>query len=110
MPIFITQGKYTSDAIKGMLAKPEDRTEEVAKLLSAGGGKLISYYNTTGDYDFLTISEGPTAQDAISTLLVAAASGTVTDLKTVTAISGADMKQCLQKAASLGSKFRPAGR
>ena len=32
MPIFITQGRYSRDAIKGMLAKPEDRLEAAAKL------------------------------------------------------------------------------
>ena len=32
MPIFITQGHFTSEAIKGMLAKPEDRSAAVARL------------------------------------------------------------------------------
>ncbi|MDF2974090.1 MAG: hypothetical protein K0R61_4540, partial [Microvirga sp.] len=27
MPIFITQGRYSRDAIKGMIANPEDRAE-----------------------------------------------------------------------------------
>ena len=26
MPIYITQGRYTREAIKGMIVKPEDRT------------------------------------------------------------------------------------
>ena len=34
MPLFITQGRYTHDAWKGMIAKPEDRAE--APLLSFG--------------------------------------------------------------------------
>ena len=29
MPLFITQGRFTHDAVKGMIAKPEDRAEEV---------------------------------------------------------------------------------
>ncbi len=110
MPIFITQGRYSAEAVKGLLAKPEDRTEEVSKLIAAAGGKLLSYYNTMGEYDFLLIAEGPSAQDVISSLLVAAATGTVADLKTTVAISGGDMKQCLSKAASIAGKFRPAGR
>ena len=27
MPIYISRGRFTSDAIKGMLAKPENREE-----------------------------------------------------------------------------------
>lgn len=110
MTIFITQGRYNSDAIKGLMSKPEDRTEEIGKLVAAAGGRLLSYYNTMGEYDFLLIAEGPSEKDVITSLLVAAATGTVTDLKTTVAISGGDMKQCLAKAATIAGKFRPAGR
>jgi tRNA A37 N6-isopentenylltransferase MiaA len=30
MPIYISRGRFTSDAVKGMLAKPENREEAVA--------------------------------------------------------------------------------
>ena len=36
MPIYITQGRYTRDAIKGMIAKPEDRADAVSRLLVEG--------------------------------------------------------------------------
>jgi hypothetical protein len=29
MPIYISRGKFTTDAVKGMLAKPENREEAV---------------------------------------------------------------------------------
>jgi len=35
MTIFITQGRYTRDAIKGMIASPEDRSEAVSGLIAA---------------------------------------------------------------------------
>jgi len=41
MPIYISRGRFTSDAIRGMLAKPEDREEAVATLFKSVGGKLI---------------------------------------------------------------------
>jgi len=41
MPIYITQGRYTRDAIKGMIIKPEDRSDQVGRLLSKVGGKLL---------------------------------------------------------------------
>jgi len=43
MPLFITQGRYTQDAVKGMLAKPEDRAEAVGQLFAKSGGKLLAY-------------------------------------------------------------------
>ena len=37
MTIYISQGRYTAAAIKGMSAKPEDRSEAVAELFAAAG-------------------------------------------------------------------------
>ena len=42
MPIYISRGRFTSDAVKGLLAKPENREEAVAKLKSVGG-RLIGW-------------------------------------------------------------------
>ena len=76
MPIFITQGRFTQDAIKGMMAKPEDREPALRQLAEKSGGKLLAYYMTFGEYDFLIISEGP-LEDAATPLIVAAAGGGV---------------------------------
>ncbi len=59
MPIYITQGRYTREAIKGMMVRPEDRAEAVSRLLAKAGGRLLGYYLTFGDYDFMSIAEVP---------------------------------------------------
>ena len=48
MPIYICQGRYTANALKGMTTSPEDRSQTVRKLFRAGGGKLISWYLIRG--------------------------------------------------------------
>jgi uncharacterized protein with GYD domain len=108
MPIFITQGRFTQDAIKGMLAKPEDRGEAVGQLFAKSGGKLLSYYLTFGDYDFLIVSEGP-YEGVATSVIIAAAGGGVTDLKTTLAMTSAEMKTAFAKAAPIAASFRPAG-
>lgn len=40
MTIYISQGRYTAAAIKGMSARPEDRSEAVAELFAAAGAQL----------------------------------------------------------------------
>ena len=72
MPIYITQGRYTRDAIKGMIIKPEDRADQVARLLSKVGGRLIGYYLTFGEYDFMSIAEVPNDTQMAAVLLAAA--------------------------------------
>ena len=59
MPLFITQGRFTHECIRGGLAKPEDRHAVISRLIEQAGGKLVSLYITLGQYDFLVVSEMP---------------------------------------------------
>lgn len=108
MPLFITQGRFTLDAIRGMLAKPEDRAETVGQLFAQSGGKLLAYYMTFGEYDFMVISEGPIEGVAASSI-AAAASGGVDHMKTTLAMSSAEMKTAFASAGAAAKRFRSAG-
>ena len=109
MPIFITQGRYTREAIKGMLTRPEDRADAVSRLLAKAGGRLIGYYLTFGEYDFLAIAEAPGETQMAAALLAAAGGGGVTDLRTTLALSAAEAKGAFAAASELARGFRSAG-
>jgi uncharacterized protein with GYD domain len=110
MTIFITQGNFTREAMAGMVAKPEDRATTVAKLAKQTGGKLLAYYVTFGEYDFLAIFEGPDPQAMAPALIVAGSTGGVTNLKTTVAMTSADAKKCFEAAGGIAKSFRPAGK
>jgi uncharacterized protein with GYD domain len=110
MPLYITQGRFTADAVKGMIAKPEDRATAVAALAEKAGGKLLSYYVTFGEYDFLVVAEAPDSQTAAAVVLAAAAGGGVTDLKTTAAFTSAQAKECFAQAGRLAAGFKSAGK
>jgi uncharacterized protein with GYD domain len=109
MPIYITQGRYTREAIKGMLVKPEDRADPLARLLSKVGGRLIGYYVTFGEYDFLTIAEVPNDTQMAAVLLAAGSSGGVTDLKTTVAMTSAEAKGAFAAAGDLAPGYKSPG-
>ncbi len=112
MTVYITQGRYTREAIEGMVNKPEDRAEAVAALAKAVGGKLLDYYVTFGEYDFLVIIQGgrdKSETDTMAALLAAAASGGVTDLKTTVAVRSKDAMKAMRAAKKVIKGFRPAG-
>jgi uncharacterized protein with GYD domain len=109
MPIFITQGRYTQQAMKGMVSKPEDRNEEVRQLFDRAGCKLLNLYMTFGEYDFLVISEAPDTKAVLSVLAVVGAGGSVSDLKTTLAVTTAEAKEAFASASKSASKFRSAG-
>ena len=109
MPIYISQGRYTRDAIKGMIAKPEDRGEAVGKLVKKAGGKLVSHYLTFGEYDFLVICEAPNEQVMASIVLAASAGGGVSDVRTTLALSSKDAKTVFGSTGELAASFHSAG-
>ncbi len=72
MPIFVTQGRFTREYLRGGLAKPEDRHAAISQVCEQAGGKLLHLYFTMGQHDFLVISEMPDARAASVLALVAA--------------------------------------
>ena len=101
MPIFITQGRYTREAIKGMIVKPEDRYESLSRHVARTGGRVLSYYMTFGEYDFLTVIEAPSETQMAAVLLSAAASGGVSDLRTTLAMTSIEAKGAFAAASDL---------
>lgn len=109
MPIFITQGRYTRDAIKGMITKPEDRADAVSRLYAKAGGRLLNYYVTFGEYDFVVIGEAPSETQMAAILMAAASGAGVTDLRTTLAMTSIEAKGAFAAAADLAPQFRSAG-
>jgi uncharacterized protein with GYD domain len=109
MPIFITQGRFSQQGLKGLVAKPEDRQEPVKQLFESAGGRLINYYMTFGEYDFLIVSEAPDERAMLAVLAAAGAGGGVTDLKTTLAVTTAEAKEAFTAASQSAAQFRSAG-
>jgi uncharacterized protein with GYD domain len=109
MPIFITQGRYTRDAIKGMVTRPEDRAEALSRLFAQAGGRLISFYMTFGEFDFLTIAEVGSETQMAAILLAGASHGGVTDMRTTLALTSVEAKGAFAAAGDLARGFRSAG-
>jgi uncharacterized protein with GYD domain len=106
MATFITQARFTKDGLHEMIAAPEERTETISRLITQIGGKLVSYYLTSGEYDVLFIFEAPSYEDTVPALIVATADSGVSDLKTVTALTSSEMKSAFIKAGSIAASYR----
>ena len=110
MPIYISRGRFTSDAVKGMLAKPENREEAVAKLFRSVGGNLVGWYLTFGHHDWLAIGEFPNEKAAASAILAAAAGGSLSDIETTVAMTAKEAHATFESASKVAKDFRSAGR
>jgi uncharacterized protein with GYD domain len=109
MPIYITQGRYTRDAVKGMIVKPEDRADAVGRAVSKAGGRLLGYYFTFGEYDFLSVVDMPSDVQMAAVLLAAASGGGATDLHTTVAMTSVEAKGAFAAAADFAPGFKSAG-
>jgi uncharacterized protein with GYD domain len=75
----------TEKGIKNIKDAPA-RIEASAKALEAAGGKLLGFYLTLGQYDYVAIAEGPSDEVGMLQLLGIGAAGYVrtTTLKAFT--------------------------
>jgi uncharacterized protein with GYD domain len=110
VPIYISRGCYTADAVRGMLATPEDREPTIAKVFEKLGGKLLCYYVTLGEFDWLLIAEFPNEQVASSGILVAMAGGSVSNVQTTVAMTSKQAIEAFSGAAAVAKSFKSAGK
>src|SRR5215468_1945322 len=110
MPVYISRCRFTSYAIKGMLAKPDNREQAVAKLFQSLGGRLIGWSLTFGRHDWLVIAKFPDEKAAASAILAAAAGGSLSDIETTVAMTAKEAHATFEAASKAAKEFRSAGR
>jgi uncharacterized protein with GYD domain len=110
MPIYITRGRYSAESIKNLVANPEDRQQAVSKLVEAAGAKFLNFYVTLGHYDFLLITEAPSAKEASAFIVAAAAAGSVTDVETTEAFTSSEAKEIFTIAGKAAEKYKLPGK
>jgi uncharacterized protein with GYD domain len=105
MAQYIVTGSYTAAAMKGMIAKPSDREKATAKLVAAAGGKMESFFLTTGDSDFAMRVTTDDIVKMLAALMVAGASGAVSNLKTVQCFTSAEFTAAQKAAGAIAAKY-----
>jgi uncharacterized protein with GYD domain len=108
MPIYMFQGRYTSAAIAAMTNKPEDRTDAVKSVTERLGGKLLGFWMSFGEYDYVGICELPDSMAAATFALATSAGGALQDTKTTELIDWADAMKCMKNVGN--AKYHPPGK
>lgn len=76
MPKYIILMNLTEQGVKAIKDAPA-RIAAAGKELEAAGGKLLSFYATMGQYDYVAIAEGPSDEVAMLQLIGLAMGGNV---------------------------------
>ena len=98
MPLYMTQVGYTSEAWTALTQNPEDRSEAFGRLAESMGGRLLSFYNSFGEYDGLVIYEAPDEPTAMAMVLSAISPGHLRATKTTVLMSVEDSVEAMRKA------------
>jgi uncharacterized protein with GYD domain len=106
----VTRGRFTHGYAKGLVAEPEDREPAVRKLIEGAGGKLLSFYFTTGETDFMIVTEANEAESIVAALLATEAAGAISNVTTARAWTGAEFRAVAEKASKVSSLYRPPGK
>lgn len=100
MSLYMMQFAYTSGAWKALVKKPEDRAAVFAKQAEKLGGRMISLYYCTGEYDGLVIFEAPDEQTAAAIVFTVISPGHIKATKTTALMSVDETVAAMHKANS----------
>ena len=101
MPLYMTQFAYTSEAWAALTQNPEDRSEAFGGLAETMGGRLVSFYNSFGEYDGLVIYEAPDESTAAAIILVGVSPGHLSSVKTTVLLNAEEGMEAMRKAGEV---------
>ena len=76
MPVYVSLMKLTEQGIKDIKNAPA-RLEQAEKGLAAIGARLLAFYMVMGEYDYVSITEGPSDEAAMTFLIGLGMAGNV---------------------------------
>lgn len=99
MPTYISLMSMTDQGVKRVHEAPGN-IKKAVEAMEAAGGRLLGFYVTMGDYDFVAITECP---DDETSMALAMALGSIGDVRTNTmrAFTSEQMAGLLQKTEKL---------
>jgi uncharacterized protein with GYD domain len=105
MPSFLVQVAYAPEMMAALIAKPQDRTEAIGKVVERLGGKPGKLYLAFGDYDVVGIYEMPDNVSAAAFAMAISAGGACRSVKTTPLMTTEEGVAAMKKAG--GSGYKP---
>jgi len=106
MPYFLYQIAYSPEAVKAMVANPQDRAAAATKLVESLGGKLHHMFFAFGKFDVVCLIEGPDDKMMAAGALAVAAAGTVSRSETTKLITAAEAQEAMAMAGKATGAYK----
>jgi uncharacterized protein with GYD domain len=106
MSFYLYQIAYSADAVKAMVAKPQDRAAAAMALAESMGGKLHHLFFAFGEYDVICLVEAPDDKTMAAVAMAVAAAGTVSRAETVKLMIAAEAQEAMAMAGKATGAYR----
>ena len=107
MAFYLFKANYSAEAIKAMIAEPQDREAAGRKIIEALGGKLHHFFIALGEADAIAIIEAPDDTTMVAASLVVSASGNLTNVSTTKLLTMSEAMDAMGKAGAVASAYAP---
>ena len=107
MALYLTRFSYSTDAMKGLLSEPQDRSVAARELAESLGGKLLGFWYAFGEFDGVFLMEGPDNASAAAVAMAVGASGALSEVETTVLLDMDEAQDAMRKAAA--ATYRPPG-
>jgi uncharacterized protein with GYD domain len=105
MPHYLGRFSYSPDAVKAMVANPQDRSEAAREVAESLGAKLLGYWFAFGEFDGVFIAEAPDNATAAAIAMAVGGAGALSKLETTVLLDMDEAQEAMRKAA--GATYRP---
>ena len=107
MALFLSRFNYSTDAMKGLLKEPQDRSVAAREMADSLGGKLLGFWYAFGEFDGVYLMEAPDNASAAAVAMAVGAAGAVSDVETTVLLDMDEAQDAMRKAAA--ATYRPPG-
>ena len=107
MPLYLARFSYTTDAMKALVDRPQDRSVAAREVAETLGGKLLGFWYAFGEFDGVFLMEAPDNAAAAAVGMAVGASGALSDIETTVLLDMDEAQDAMRKAAA--ATYRPPG-
>ena len=107
MALYLSRFSYSTDAMKGLLKEPQDRSVAAREMAESLGGKLLGFWYAFGEFDGVYLMEAPDNASAAAVAMVVGSSGAISEVETTVLLDMDEAQDAMRKAAA--ATYRPPG-
>jgi uncharacterized protein with GYD domain len=103
--MYLGRVSYTSDAVKAIVANPQDRSKAAAEVAASLGAEMTGFWFAFGEFDVVFLMEAPDNATAAALAMAIGAGGALSKVETTVLLDADEAQEAMRKAGA--ATYRP---